>query len=64
MTQATNLGGAMLSLPGPTLAVLDPDLCDALEHEFAEHLLHINQDAIVLVVSDGPLEPVWPARAR
>lgn len=64
VTHATSLGDAMRSVPGPALAVLDIDLCDALEQEFAAHLLRVDPDTVVLVVSDEPLPPDWPAQAR
>ena len=65
VTRAANLQEAMMTAPGPALAVLDPALCDALELEFVEHLLRTHAQTVVLLLQepDAPSSG-WPAHPR
>ena len=61
VSRTASLGDALVAVAGdpPALAVVDGELCGALERDFVDHLLRSHAETRVLLVGSDAAEP-WP----
>lgn len=65
LSLASTLGEAIAAVAArpPALAVIDADLCDALDREFVDHLLQLAVQPTVLLLASDVAAP-WPPHPR
>lgn len=65
LSQVGSLGDAMIAAANhpPALAIIDAELCEALEREFLDHLLQVHTGTQVLLLHGDTGKP-WPPHPR